>query len=84
MTGGRTIHIHADKAGLIIDVVSRWPASGVGITDGEGKPYETLHALVQAIVDVPTRYVPMGCPTPDAEGKCPGHERRAPVAEAAL
>lgn len=79
MTRGRRIHLHADKAGLIIDVVSRWPASRVGITNTEtGKPYETLHDLVQAIIDVPTRYVPIGCPTPAEDGRCPGHEEPGP------
>ncbi len=67
-----TMHVHAEKAGLIIDVVRKWPVKW--ITDGEGKPYATVHEAVQAIVDLPTRYVPMGCPTPDDDGRCPGHE----------
>lgn len=70
---GRSFHLHANKASLIVSLVQRWPRSRSEVKDAEGKPYERLTDLVQAIVDVPTRYVPIGCPAPDAEGKCPGH-----------
>lgn len=68
-----TLHCHADKVGLILDVVGQWPKSRAWMTDHDGKRFESLRDAVQALVDVPTRYVPMGCPTPDDEGKCPGH-----------
>lgn len=65
------LHVHGEKAGLIITIVREWPVTWM--TDN-GKPFDHLPDAVQAIIDLPTRYVPMGCPTPDDEGKCPGHE----------
>ena len=64
----------ADKVGLIVNVVEGWPDSSRGITDSNGNPYATVHELVQVLVDCPTPFIPMGCPTPDKEGRCPGHE----------
>lgn len=68
----KTIHLHYDKAGLLIDVVKSWPVSW--LTDPEGKPFATLREAVVAILDVPFQHVPMGCPAPRDDGSCPGHE----------
>ncbi|MCW8137277.1 MAG: hypothetical protein KIT58_00020 [Planctomycetota bacterium] len=37
---GTSYHLHADKAGLIVSLVQRWPRSRSEVTDAEGKPYE--------------------------------------------
>lgn len=67
---GRSFHVHSEKAGLIISVVQQWPVTW--IKGHDGKPFDHLPTAVQAIIDLPSKYVPY-CPTPDEEGKCPGH-----------
>lgn len=71
---GRSFHLHGEKDGFIIDVVRRWPASRNWLKKDDGTRFEELRDAVRAIIDIPTRYVPY-CPTPDEEGKCPGHEQ---------
>lgn len=66
-------HLSSDKVGLLIDVVQGWPKARVWLSDGEGDPFDSLADAVRAILDVPTPFIPIGCPTPDAEGRCPGH-----------
>ena len=65
------MHVCASKAGLVIDVVLAWPVTW--LTDDAGRPFKHLVDAVQAVIDVPTAFVPIGCPTPDGEGRCPGH-----------
>ena len=64
-------HVHITKPGLIRDLVASWPVDWV--KDDDGNPFPSLDAAIQAVIDVPTKHVPMGCPSPDAEGVCPGH-----------
>jgi len=66
-----TYHVCSAKAGLVIDLVKSWPVQW--LTDDNGRPFDTLEQAVQAVIDIPTRFVPIGCPTPDHEGRCPGH-----------
>lgn len=65
------VHLSYDKAGLIVDVIQGWPADW--ITDDDGRRFEDPREAVQAILRVPTDYVPIGCPSPGPDGRCPGH-----------
>lgn len=70
---GSRYHLCADKVGLIVSTVEGWPDSGAGLTDDDGNPFPTVYDAVAAMVAVSTPFIPMGCPTPDAKGRCPGH-----------
>lgn len=70
---GHTYHCHSEKPGLIISLVREWPVSW--LTGKDGKPFGSLQQAIQAVIDLPMRYVPMGCPSPDDDGRCPGHVR---------
>lgn len=70
---GTTHHLCCDKAGLLIDVVQGWPVARGWLTGDGGAPFDSLADAVKAIIAVPTPFVPYNCPTPDAEGRCPGH-----------
>jgi len=65
------LHVHSEKAGLIINVVQSWPVSW--LTNDAGDPFNSMAEAVEAIINLPTKFVPMGCPSPDGDGKCPGH-----------
>ena len=73
----KTVHVCWDRAGLVIEVVRQWPVTWL-LDPATGEPFTCVGDAVQAILDIPTPFVPCGCPTPDAEGRCPGHEEAAP------
>jgi hypothetical protein len=79
--GRRSFHVHADKAGLIVDVVKKWPKSRTWCTGANGRRFNSVQEAVRALIDVPTEFVPMGCPTPKEDGTCPGHEEGAEAPE---
>lgn len=73
----KSYHLCYDKEGLVRTVLreSKRGRPPSWVTDGDGKPFATVAAAVLAIGSVPTAYVPIACPTPNEEGRCPGHEQ---------
>lgn len=68
-------HLHYTKAGLLIELVEKWPVDWV--TGGLGKPFGSLREAVEAVLEIPSPNVPIGCPSPAADGTCPGHTESA-------
>lgn len=68
-----TIHAHATKAWLIVQIVEAWPEVVVSPLDGSA--YRSKQEAVQAVIDNRSEFISTGCPTPNEDGRCPGHKK---------
>ena len=66
----RTIHMHADTAGILIEMIDTWPEQHILKEKFDSLPELVAHVL-EGVGACPN--IPMGCPTPNDDGTCPGH-----------